>query len=120
MRPPVLDPLFAPVSALDGIGPRIAVLLRNLIPVPESVDEPRILGLVFHLPHSIIDRRNRPGIAHSPEGAIAVHRDGELLAQGCGAGGKCQGAGCGFFNDTATTEIYTLSLHDALPIARTR
>src|SRR5215216_7902878 len=31
--------------------------------------------------------------------------------------------GCGrflffFFNDTATTEIYTLSLHDALPIDR--
>ena len=28
-------------------------------------------------------------------------------------------SGCGncfFFNDTATTEIYTLSLHDALPI----
>jgi len=36
------------------------------------------------------------------------------------------GGGCGwegwcvffFFNDTATTEIYTLSLHDALPIYR--
>src|SRR3712207_7841852 len=25
-----------------------------------------------------------------------------------------------FFNDTATTEIYTLSLHDALPICRLR
>src|SRR5690554_8017688 len=25
-----------------------------------------------------------------------------------------------FFNDTATTEIYTLSLHDALPIYRCR
>src|SRR3712207_8805586 len=25
-----------------------------------------------------------------------------------------------FFNDTATTEIYTLSLHDALPISRER
>src|SRR5215467_675807 len=25
-----------------------------------------------------------------------------------------------FFNDTATTEIYTLSLHDALPICRCR
>src|SRR5258708_36268096 len=25
-----------------------------------------------------------------------------------------------FFNDTATTEIYTLSLHDALPISQTR
>ena len=24
-----------------------------------------------------------------------------------------------FFNDTATTEIYTLSLHDALPISNT-
>src|SRR5215211_48269 len=34
-------------------------------------------------------------------------------------------AGCSsllffFFNDTATTEIYTLSLHDALPISRSR
>src|SRR3712207_8885819 len=27
---------------------------------------------------------------------------------------------CFFFNDTATTEIYTLSLHDALPISRSR
>src|SRR5687767_15246527 len=25
-----------------------------------------------------------------------------------------------FFNDTATTEIYTLSLHDALPICRNK
>jgi len=25
-----------------------------------------------------------------------------------------------FFNDTATTEIYTLSLHDALPICQER
>ena len=35
-----------------------------------------------------------------------------------------EGIGCSviltlfFFNDTATTEIYTLSLHDALPICR--
>src|SRR3712207_7786711 len=27
---------------------------------------------------------------------------------------------CFFFNDTATTEIYTLSLHDALPICSGR
>src|SRR5256885_15140873 len=39
----------------------------------------------------------------------------------CGSGARC---GCTprlrfffFFNDTATTEIYTLSLHDALPIS---
>src|SRR4028119_2540572 len=31
--------------------------------------------------------------------------------------GRLCGCGCVFFfNDTATTEIYTLSLHDALPI----
>src|SRR3712207_8263968 len=34
----------------------------------------------------------------------------------------CRGRSCEyyffFFNDTATTEIYTLSLHDALPISR--
>src|SRR6266850_4568223 len=29
----------------------------------------------------------------------------------------CDGSTCFFFNDTATTEIYTLSLHDALPIS---
>src|SRR2546429_8853516 len=27
---------------------------------------------------------------------------------------------CFFFNDTATTEIYTLSLHDALPISQSK
>src|SRR3954464_13964506 len=29
---------------------------------------------------------------------------------------RCSGGLLIFFNDTATTEIYTLSLHDALPI----
>src|SRR2546429_5248387 len=29
---------------------------------------------------------------------------------------KCRRSHAFFFNDTATTEIYTLSLHDALPI----
>ena len=40
-----------------------------------------------------------------------------IAGGGVGVGGG--GGGCGvvfFFNDTATTEIYTLSLHDALPI----
>ena len=34
----------------------------------------------------------------------------------CEAGGAKFSGLCFFFNDTATTEIYTLSLHDALPI----
>src|SRR3712207_6951198 len=32
----------------------------------------------------------------------------------------CESHGVFFFNDTATTEIYTLSLHDALPISPSR
>ena len=37
---------------------------------------------------------------------------------GGGEGGGGGGGGGFFFNDTATTEIYTLSLHDALPICQ--
>src|SRR6266508_1267168 len=42
----------------------------------------------------------------------------ERQADGVGsmAGDHGEGGLC-FFNDTATTEIYTLSLHDALPIS---
>ena len=41
------------------------------------------------------------------------HKDRGARLVGEGGGGW----GCFFFNDTATTEIYTLSLHDALPIS---
>src|SRR5215475_6730698 len=49
---------------------------------------------------------------------------GEAVEQS-GAAGSDQGCRVAgerlfFFNDTATTEIYTLSLHDALPISRCR
>ena len=35
----------------------------------------------------------------------------------CGMSRPQDTSACFFFNDTATTEIYTLSLHDALPIS---
>ena len=45
---------------------------------------------------------------------------GEVGGRGGKRGGRGRrGGGC-FFNDTATTEIYTLSLHDALPIYSVR
>src|SRR6266567_5411717 len=49
-------------------------------------------------------------------GMFLVMHHGWRIAVLCG----CQGMSCVlffFFNDTATTEIYTLSLHDALPIS---
>ena len=38
------------------------------------------------------------------------------MGEGQGGSVVCEGLEFFFFNDTATTEIYALSLHDALPI----
>jgi ATP-dependent DNA helicase RecG len=72
MRPPLLDPLFAPVTSLVGVGPKIARLIENVVPADPGDREARAGDLIFTLPHSVIDRRNRPGIALSAEGAIVT------------------------------------------------
>src|SRR5690349_6351215 len=56
MRPPVLNPLFAPVTTLAGIGPKLAKLYGRLL----GRDDARIIDLLFHLPAGAIDRRARP------------------------------------------------------------
>lgn len=72
MRPSLLDPLFAPITTLDGVGSRVAALIANIAPTMISDRETRVGDLLFVLPHSVIDRRNRPGIALSPEGATVT------------------------------------------------
>ncbi|SEH90882.1 ATP-dependent DNA helicase RecG [Rhizobium tibeticum] len=71
MRPAILDPLFSPVSALPGVGPKIAELLVKLLG-RETPDDTRVVDLLFHAPHSLIDRRIQPGIARAPQGAIVT------------------------------------------------
>ncbi|ASP32903.1 ATP-dependent DNA helicase RecG [Labrenzia sp. VG12] len=71
MRPPVLDPLFAPVSTLPGIGPKIAKLVSGLVGAQPERDA-TVADLLFHIPHSLIDRRHRPGIAYSENGDIVT------------------------------------------------
>lgn len=71
MRPALLDPLFASLASLPGIGPKIGELFAKLLG-HESIDDCRVVDLVFHVPHSLIDRRNQPGIAHAPQGAIVT------------------------------------------------
>lgn len=56
MRPPVLIPLFAGLGKLSGIGPKFLGLFGKLF----GRDDPRLLDALFHLPHSAIDRRERP------------------------------------------------------------
>ncbi|QGZ33297.1 ATP-dependent DNA helicase RecG [Stappia indica] len=71
MRPSILDPLFAPVSSLPGVGSRLATRLVSLLGTdPER--EPHVIDLLMHIPSGIIDRRLRPGIARAPEGAIVT------------------------------------------------
>src|SRR5262249_23412571 len=59
MRPSLLDPLFASLTSLPGVGPRLAKLFGRLL---DRGDAPRIVDLLFHLPSGAIDRRARPNL----------------------------------------------------------
>ena len=72
MRPSLLDPLFAPATSLDGVGPKVVALLEKVTPADVAERALRIGDLIFVLPHSLIDRRNRPEIASAAEGAIVT------------------------------------------------
>ncbi|MGO4565677.1 ATP-dependent DNA helicase RecG [Rhizobium sp. 2YAF20] len=71
MRPAILDPLFASVSSLPGVGPKVADLLVKLLD-RETIDDCRVVDLLFHTPCSLIDRRKQPGIARAPAGVIVT------------------------------------------------
>jgi len=71
MRPPLLNPLFATISALPGIGPRLEKLYARLLSREE--DKPRIIDLLFHLPTGFVDRRNRPKLSEVvPDTVVTV------------------------------------------------
>ncbi len=65
MRPHILSPLFAPVTSLAGIGPRIGKRLEQLA-------GEHVVDLLWHLPRSIIDRRYSPTIDALVDGDIAT------------------------------------------------
>ena len=70
MRPSLLDPFFISVRRLSGIGPKVCGLLCKLLNIDPTKDEPRIIDLLQLMPHSVIDRRHRPGVAFARDGAI--------------------------------------------------
>jgi len=67
MRPESLYLLFAPVTALPGVGPRLA-------PLVEKLAGPHVVDLLWHLPYALIDRRFMPKIAEAPAGRMATIR----------------------------------------------
>jgi len=72
MRPSLLDPLFAPATTLEGIGNRMAGLIANVVPADLTNRPLRVGDLLFVLPHSLVDRTNRPEVANAPQGAIVT------------------------------------------------
>ena len=56
MRPTLLNPLFASVTTLPGVGPKLGKLYARLL----GREEARLIDLLFHLPAGVIDRRARP------------------------------------------------------------
>ena len=69
MRPALLNPLFAPVTNLSGVGPKQDKLFRYLLGREET---PRLMDLLLHLPASVIDRRARPKISEAVPGTVVT------------------------------------------------
>jgi ATP-dependent DNA helicase RecG len=65
MRPDLLNPLFAEVEALKGVGPGIAKALARL-------DLTRAIDLAYHLPTGTIDRVRAPAASAALLGRIVV------------------------------------------------
>ena len=65
MRPQSLTPLFANVTSLPGIGPRLGKLVEKLA-------GPLVVDLLWHLPFAVVDRRNAPDVAKAAAGDIAT------------------------------------------------
>ena len=65
MRPSLLDPLFASLQSLKGIGPRFAVFIAKLC-------GPLVVDLIWHRPFRVIDRRAAPPIMRAMPGDIVT------------------------------------------------
>ena len=70
MRPSILDPLFAPVTTLSGVGPKLGKVLDKFL--GDETRPARVVDLMFQLPTGAVDRRPSPSIADTPIGDVAT------------------------------------------------
>src|SRR6202167_1476861 len=71
MRPAILNPLFAALTSLSGVGPKIEKLYARLL--GREDETPRVVDLLFHLPTGYVDRRNRPLLSEvTPDTVVTV------------------------------------------------
>ena len=64
-RPEVLFPIFAPVTALKGVGPRIGKNIERLV-------GEQVVNLLWHMPSGLIDRRYSPALSDLEPGRVAT------------------------------------------------
>src|SRR4029079_3126130 len=65
MRPDVLNPLFAAVEGLKGVGPQVAKTLKRL-------DLTRVVDVLYHLPTGAIERIKAPAANASLLGRTVI------------------------------------------------
>src|SRR5882757_9814710 len=68
MRPLVLNPLFASLTSLPGVGPKLELLYGKLL----DREAPRVVDLLMHLPSGAIDRRARPKLNEVQPGQVVT------------------------------------------------
>ncbi len=68
MRPSILNPLFADITTIKGVGEKMAKLFAKLL----GVEAARLLDVLFHVPVGLIDRRFKCTISHLPVQGIAT------------------------------------------------
>jgi ATP-dependent DNA helicase RecG len=80
MRPDILNPLFAEVEALKGVGPQLAKPLKRL-------GLERVVDVLFHLPVGWIDRKRVDRLSEDDVGCVisivvepAAYREGRARA----------------------------------------
>src|SRR6516162_3494421 len=71
MRPNILNPLFATLTALPGIGPKLEMIFARLL--TRDGEPPHLIDLLFHLPTGFVDRRNQPKLSEVvPDTVVTV------------------------------------------------
>jgi ATP-dependent DNA helicase RecG len=68
MRPSLLNPLFAEITTIKGIGEKIGKLFAKLL----GVEQARLIDVAFHVPNGLVDRRFKCTISQLPIQGVAT------------------------------------------------
>jgi ATP-dependent DNA helicase RecG len=70
MRPNLLNPLFASLSTLPGVGPKLEKLFGRLL--GREDEPPRLVDLLFHMPTGAVDRSHQPKLNAVQPGTVVT------------------------------------------------